>query len=145
MPTITETPTKLQFNSPSDVLELESGLRPATKPAPTGIPQLVGTWMNRDITSQGLVKLIIGNNFSIHGFGACVPTPCDWGTTPGTNYAENVTGNQPVAFTALYKTSFKETIIVGRLEAGLLLVETFDHFTDGSGRSNYVSKIVMEK
>ena len=33
-----------------------------------------------------------------------------------------------------------ETIVVGHVDEGSLLVETFDHFTDGSGRSNYYSR-----
>ena len=47
--------------------------------------------------------------------------------------------------TAMYKFSFKETILVGALDRGSLVVETFDNFTDGSGRSDYYSKYYLCK
>jgi hypothetical protein len=39
-----------------------------------------------------------------------------------------------------YKFSFKETIVTGVLDSGSLRVETFNHFTDGSGRSDYYTR-----
>jgi hypothetical protein len=45
----------------------------------------------------------------------------------------------------MYKFGFKETIVVGVLDRGSLIVETFDHFTDGSGRSDYYSKAYLCK
>ncbi len=140
MSTITQRPLKKhEFMSPADVLpELEEFRALAITPNP-----LVGTWLNSDKATRGLVKLVIsvsGSAISVHGFGACVPTPCDWGTVTGTAFAENVASSTAVAFTASFKFGFKETLVTGRLELGALVVETFDHFTDGSGRSDYFSR-----
>ena len=150
MATLIEHPTKLQFNAPADILEREAGLRAAAVPValPIAPAPLAGTWINCDKTTRGLIKLIIavtGNTITVHGFGACTPTPCDWKVIAGLPYADNVTASPAVAFSALYQFGFKQTLITGRLDAGLLLVETFDHFTDGSGRSDYFSRFYMEK
>lgn len=150
MANVIEHPTKMKYSTPADLLERETELRPGFKPSPLVIAPatLAGTWTNVDKTTHGLVKLIItvtGTNLSVHGFGACHPTPCDWAAVTGIPYAENVNATPAIAFSAFYKFAFKETIVVGHLDAGLLRVETFDHFTDGSGRSDYFSRFYMEK
>jgi len=139
--------TKHEFMAPTDVVEHEHELKTGLKAAVVTAP-LVGTWVNCDSATRGLVRMVIaaaGAGISVHGFGACSPTPCDWGTAPGVAYADNVTSTSPVAFTTKYKFNFKETIVVGRLNAGCLIVETFDNFTDGSGRSAYYSTYYMGK
>ena len=104
---------------------------------------LVGTWVNCDKATRGIVKVKIGNRrgtLVVNVFGACHPTPCDWKTVKGLAYAENVSSNKAVAFSAVYKFGFKKTIVTGHLCSGCLIVETFNHFTDGSGRSDYYSR-----
>ena len=134
---------KHEFKTPAD-LHLEG----AKAAAAIVSNALVATWCNCDKETRGLVKIIIahaGAGITVHGFGACVPTPCDWGAIPGMAYAANVSSSEAVAFSAQYNFSFKETIVVGHLDEGSLIVETFDHFTDGSGRSNYYSRYYMCK
>jgi hypothetical protein len=86
-----------------------------------------------------------GNEVTVHAFGACQPTPCDWGMVNGLIFADNVTDTPAVAFTALYTFNFKQTTIIGRLQNGALMVETFDHFTDQSGRADYYSLEIMSQ
>ena len=45
--------------------------------------------------------------------------------------------NKPVLIRVNPWFGFKKTIVIGHLDVGSLLAETFDHFTDGSRRSNY--------
>jgi len=141
--------TKQEFRAPADMLHSEiqrlklpaNTLPEAVIPAP-----IVGTWVNGDHHTRGLVRLMIaanGNEITVHAFGACTPTPCDWGTVPGLVYADNVTANPAVAFTAIYTFAFKQTTLVGKLLNGALVVETFDHFTDKSGRADYYSQYVL--
>jgi hypothetical protein len=141
--------TKPEFRAPADVLHEEIERRGLAKDlvvkavAPTPI---VGTWVNCDHTTRGLVRLMIaasGKEITVHGFGACSPTPCDWGIVNGLVYAPNVTANTAVGFTVTYNFSFKQTIVVGHLMNGALVVETFDHFTDSSGRADYYSLDIM--
>ncbi len=131
----------MDFKASMDLVE---EIKPALAAAPTGLAPLLGTWKNCDATTRGIVRLVIGAarpSISVHVFGACHPTPCDWGTMPGHSYATDVTSKDAVAFTATYKFDFKETVITGSVNrAGYMTVETFDHFTDGSGRSDYYTK-----
>jgi hypothetical protein len=76
----------------------------------------------------------------MQAFGACTPRPCDWGAVPGLAYAANVSATGAVAFSARYEFDFKEVIVTGVLDSGSLRVETFNHFTDGSGRSDYYTR-----
>jgi len=135
---------KQKFMAPMDKLEQVRDLKAAVVLPAT----LIGTWVNCDRQTRGLKELILsasGAEINVHGFGACTPTPCDWKTAPGLIFADSVTSTPAVAFTAVYNFGFKETTIVGHLDAGLLRVETFDHFTDKSGRSDYYARYFMEK
>jgi hypothetical protein len=142
---------KHEYRAPSDNLQEEIRrlkLPEAFMPAAVSVSPLVGTWVNVDHATRGMVRLVIapsGSEITLHGFGACSPTPCDWGVVPGLVYADNVTGTQAVAFSGTYTFSFKQTTIVGRLFCGALLVSTCDHFTDKSGRSDYFSEYVLSQ
>ena len=140
-----------QYRAPSDLLEKQRELLGITEPhvgiVASPLP-LVGTWMNADHATRNLVRVMIaanGNEITVHAFGACTPTPCDWGQVNGLVYADNVAVAPAVAFTASYTFAFKVTAIVGYLQNGALFVETFDHFTDNSGRADYYSLNVMTK
>jgi hypothetical protein len=110
------------------------------------LKNLIGKWNNCDKNTRGLVRLVLGtkgSSLTVQGFGSCSPTPCDWGVVEGTAYGESVVATEAIAFTARYDFSFKETIVTGHLDNGTLIVETFDKFKDGSGRSNYYSRVYL--
>jgi hypothetical protein len=109
---------------------------------------LLGTWVNVNPTTLGLVKVVMrlaGSQFIVHPYGAGHPTPCTWGGRVGIAYADKVSANQPCAFTVIFPTSFKETILTGHLRNGLLVVEAFHRFTDGSGRMDYYSREIFRR
>ncbi|MBI4786723.1 MAG: hypothetical protein HY782_06735 [Chloroflexi bacterium] len=48
--------------------------------------QYNGNWFNDDANTNGITRLQITNSnatISVHGFGKCTPTDCDWGTRSG--------------------------------------------------------------
>ncbi|MGA2652783.1 MAG: hypothetical protein ABSF28_19780 [Terracidiphilus sp.] len=143
--------TKQEYRAPADILEQEvERLGKAKLLAPLAVSPapIVGTWVNCDHQTRGLIRVVIaakGNEVTVHAFGACQPTPCDWGMVNGLIFADNVTDTPAVAFTALYTFNFKQTTIIGRLQNGALMVETFDHFTDQSGRADYYSLEIMSQ
>ncbi len=109
---------------------------------------LLGTWTNTNTATNDLVEIIIaasGTGISVQVFGACVPTPCVWGSMPGIAYAASVSSSPAVAFSAQYKFSFAQVSVVGHLQGKYLEVETFTEFTDGSGRSNLYTTDQMVK
>ncbi len=133
-------PAKHEFKAPSDLAQKAAEAKAA---AVVGQAALVGTWNACDGATRNLVKIVIaasGSSITVQAFGACTPTPCDWGKVPGLAYAADVSSSAAVAFSAQYKFAFKVAIVTGVLDSGSLRVETFNHFTDGSGRSNYYSK-----
>jgi hypothetical protein len=61
-------------------------------PTPTATPtpnpaRYDGTWLNNDSATPGDTELVIsnsGNVATVHGYGKCHPTDCDWGTRSNT-------------------------------------------------------------
>jgi hypothetical protein len=117
-------------------------------PAAVSPAALLGTWTNVDHATRDLVKIVIsasGSGISVDVFGACVPTPCNWGTVAGIAYAASVSSTAAVAFSAQYQFSFAKVIVTGHLQGKQLSVATFTLFTDGSGRSNLYTTDQMTK
>jgi hypothetical protein len=123
-----------EFRAPSHVAA--DGVHAAAVVSPAS---LVGTWTNVDHATRDLVKVVIaarGSAITVDAFGACSPTPCNWGVVAGLAYASNVSAIPAIAFSAQYTFSFSHVILIGHLVGKELLVESFTQFTDGSGRSN---------
>jgi hypothetical protein len=136
------TTTKLEFRTPSQMAEV------GAHPAIVTLAPLVGTWTNVNHATRDIVKVVIsasGTALKVDLFGACVPTPCNWGSVSAIGYAASVSSGPAVAFSAHYKFSFSEVIVVGHLQGKQLALETFTQFTDGSGRSNLYTSDQMTK
>ena len=107
------------------------------------LSDLVGSWHACDQDTRGVVRVELGrkgSDLTVQVFGACSPTPCDWGVVTGIAYAESVSDTRAIAFSAYYDPGFKDAIVTGLLDQGSLILETFNRFKDGSGRSNYYSR-----
>jgi len=132
----TATATKPDFRSHSQV-------PPAGAISPTA---LVGTWTNSG--SNNIVKAVITESvgrLEVNLYGACSPTPCNWGAVTAMPYAATVSGGAAVGFSANYSFSFSTVIVVGHLQGAQLILETLTHFTDGSGRSDFYVSEPMTK
>lgn len=63
-----------------------AGTTPTATPTPTlaqQAAQYTGTWLNNNPNTNDIPQLIItssGDTLTIHGYGACSPSYCDWGT-----------------------------------------------------------------
>jgi hypothetical protein len=101
------------------------------------LPTLAGTWA---LTGPGgLTELRIrgrSGSYNVQGFGACVPTACDWGTVPLETFGESVSDHVPRFGMATWDFGFKETHLTIRPQADTFLVELFDIYKDGSGRND---------
>jgi hypothetical protein len=76
----------VEFNTPLEKVER------AAKAA-VSVSPLVGTWTACDRHTNGIVRIVIaakGAGITVQVFGACTPTPCDWGVVDGDAYAANV-------------------------------------------------------
>jgi hypothetical protein len=129
-----------KFNKPAE--------RDAGPMTALNIGSLLGTWVNVNPATRDIVKVVLTNNggaLGVHAYGACTPTPCDWGQVKGQAYAASVSGGNAVAFSANYAFGFKNTILTGHLVRNELVVDDFNVFEDGSGRSPYFTEGTFEK
>jgi hypothetical protein len=123
---------------PFSVPALASPVLPAPSPA------LSGTWANTNPATRNVVDIVIAGNKSgieVDGFGACSPSPCQWGNVPGTVFGANVSAATGSSFEADWNFGFARTVLLGTLTArnrlSTLTVQEFTTFTDGSGRADY--------
>jgi hypothetical protein len=123
---------------PFSVPALASPVPPAPNPA------LSGTWANTNPATRNVVDIVIAGNKSgieVDGFGACSPSPCQWGNVPGTVFGANVSAATGSSFEADWNFGFARTVLLGTLTArnrlSTLTVQEFTTFTDGSGRADY--------
>jgi hypothetical protein len=135
-----DTAIALKFNKPAEKADL--------KPEALTLGSLVGTWVNVNAATRDIVKIVLTNNggsLRVHAYGACSPTPCDWGQVGGQAYAASVAGGSAVAFTANYAFGFKNTILTGHLNGQHLIADDYNVFEDGSGRSPYFTEGTFKK
>jgi hypothetical protein len=106
---------------------------------------LLGTWVNTSPTGGNIRRIIIslgpGGRLAVRAFGNCVPTACVWGKVTGITFGTSISSVTGRVFLAPYKFGFAKKLVDGAVNAigTRLTVQTYTEFTDGSGRSNYVS------
>jgi hypothetical protein len=101
---------------------------------------LTGTWLNFHCESRGIIKLELASESQrllVRVYGACQPLPCDWGAVEGGLFAAGVGSKVAVGFKAFYDFEFMEVFVAAYLNRRLLVVDTYNTFKDGSGRSSY--------
>lgn len=113
---------------------------PPENAASVDLSSLVGTWVSTNLNTRGTIKLVLkdeGGLFTVRAFGACVPSPCDWGEVSGEVFTAGVTSREAVGFKAFYDFGFMETFLAAYLNKRILVVDAYNTFKDGSGRARY--------
>ena len=97
---------------------------------PGGLDDFVGTWVNDVAETDGMTRLILGKDgtdLTVHGYGKCTPTDCDWGTI-SVPFSCN-----PVE--AVYEFGFKtDTLTILLVDADSMWVHSKNVFHDGTAR-----------
>jgi hypothetical protein len=109
------------------------------------ISVLLGTWINTNRTARGIAQVVLSTDddgqLMVRAFGADAPMLCDWGEVHAdVVYAENLQSHAGMAFTARYDFDFLQAHLQGNLNLGLLVLASFNAFTDDSGRSDYFAR-----
>ena len=111
-----------------------------------------GNWINADNNTRGMTQLKIrtqGKKVWVRAFGQCHPTDCDWGEVKGAAYANNAGQNlkrKANLVSAEFKPGHSRTFVtITKLNNNRLKVNSFTHFTDGSGRANYHKSMVFRR
>jgi hypothetical protein len=129
---------------------------PADATAPGGALDpglLLGRWYATDHQATGVVRLELRQHdgmLFVRAFGAGGTSgsggtsggtePRDWGEIEATAYGAGVTATEAMAFSAVYDFGFMVTVLAAYAKQGILVLDTFNTFTDASGRSNYFSR-----
>lgn len=104
---------------------------------------LTGSWFATDHKATGVVRLELRQHedtLRVRAFGAGTVEPYDWGEITATSYGASVAATDAMAFSAVYDFGFLVTILAAYAKQGILVLDTFNTFTDSSGRSNYFSR-----
>jgi hypothetical protein len=130
------------------VVALQGSPAFATANPPKANRALIGTWNNIDPGTRDILKLTItpvgGGAIRVETYGNCGTTLCDSGSVPATVYGRSATAKSGKAFSVdqdVYADAvFARVVLLGSLAAsGVLTVNNFGAFTDGSGRKNYAT------
>lgn len=118
----------------------ELPLKPRGRLDPTS---LLGVWINTHGDTGGIVRVLLetkNGSFTVHAFGACDRSPCDWGEVKGEVFAESILSEEGKTFLAFYDLHVMEVYLHAWVKLGVLVIVKFDRFKDGSGRSNRFSR-----
>ena len=106
------------------------------------LSELLGTWINADPETDDIIRFILaGQNdtFTVQVYGANTPEPIDWGEVEATPFVVGAT-LQGAGFSARYAFDSAETLLAANYAKGVLVIQTFTTFKNGSGRPNYFSR-----
>lgn len=105
------------------------------------IADFPGLWINIDAATSGITQVeiqAVSNGLSIHPWGSCTPTDCDWGAR-----TFQVNANP---FTITWTESFCiRTQIYSHLSNGRLHIYCLTHYTDWSGRVDMEEDYYFQK
>lgn len=110
----------------------------AVDPAP-----LAGRWINSDRGSRGLAGLEIavqGDGIEIAAHAAAPSGPREVGRARGDVYAPAPEGGAAIAFVARLDFGFLDTLLAAYGKAGILVVDSYNRFRDGSGRPPFTTR-----
>ena len=103
----------------------------------------VGKWENTKEGSGQLpyVELREENGaLYLRAFGAGESALIDWGESACEVFAENIYDGTAIAFMASFHLSGIEVDITANVKLGVLVVQTYTRFKDGSDRLNYYAR-----
>jgi hypothetical protein len=136
----------------SALVPAHAAARPATPVPPPPSAALAGTWVNTNHATRNVVDIVVATSprgIAVDGFGACSPTPCEFGRIAGTVFGSNVSAATGTSFAAQWNFGFKRTVLLATYSAPRrvprLTVQEFNTFTDGSGRANYTATETFTK
>jgi hypothetical protein len=116
-----------------------------TSTAKDPIKKIVGTWVNNNLNTEGISKLIIakaGNRHSVHLFGKCNPNDCDLGKRLlRSSFWENSGSTHIEAtykeFTVVRKLEIQPLQLFSSTPPAEIRVSFSNRFIDKSGRPSY--------
>src|SRR5262249_36810108 len=103
----------------------------------------LGTWFNCDQRTGEIRSLTLverDGGLVLRAFGAGDSGTIDWGETPATPYVSSLTSRAVNGFEAHYDFAFAETHVAANIKYGVLVIQSYTRFLDGSGRPSYFTR-----
>lgn len=120
---------------------MQADQRPSTK-EPIELSPLVGNWINTKSDTNYLVRVVLTEQdgcLTFQGYGANEPNPIDWGKIEAVPYAAG-TSLIAAGFHAFYKLDGVETHLVANQKLGILVIQSYTRYVDGSGRTDHFAR-----
>jgi hypothetical protein len=104
---------------------------------------VLGAWFNCNPRTGEILRLDLagrGDGLTLRAFGADEASPIDWGETPAEPHVAMIGSSEVTGFTAHYNFGFMETQIAANIKYGVMVIQSYNRFVDGSGRPCYFSR-----
>jgi hypothetical protein len=103
---------------------------------------LLGDWRNTNAHGRigRLVCRIGGSGQMVVQAWSNAEETNDWGTVAAPTFAFTFESNEAGAFSAVFDRGYEEVHLQANVKAGVLVVASFNRFTERSGRSNYFDR-----
>jgi hypothetical protein len=130
-----------------------AGVKPSVADPPDYVAQLVGTWVNVNPATGGIVRVMITNDdagFRVHTYGACSPSPCDHGAIAASPFSKSVGSSIASGLSATYDHGFATVLVtakrIAEYDGGTFLeLETRTTFAPGDTRFDYTRTELFRK
>ena len=114
------------------------------RPAPEDagdLSALPGTWLSACGDGVGIVKVVVTRaaegGYRLRAFGAVGSERVDWGET---ELIVHVAGRGQIGFHASYDFGAVRAHLAANHKLGVLVIQTFTSFHDGSGRAGWIER-----
>lgn len=120
---------------------MKADLRPSAE-VPLDLSPLVGDWVNTKPDSSYLVRVVLTSRdgrLMFRGYGANEPDPIDWDEVEAVPYVAG-TSHLAGGFQATYNLDGIETQVVANQKLGVLVLNLYTRYLDGSGRTSHFNR-----
>ncbi|MEG4581614.1 hypothetical protein QUA71_18665 [Microcoleus sp. MON1_C5] len=120
---------------------MKADLRPSAK-EPLDLSPLVGEWVNTKPDSSYLVRVVLTSRdgrLVFRGYGANEPDPIDWGEVEAMPYVAG-TSQMAGGFQATYNLDGIETQVMANQKLGVLVLNLYTRYLDGSDRTSHFTR-----
>jgi hypothetical protein len=127
-----------KFSRANDVVGAGLSVSP-----PPILTDVVGSWFNTSQTTGEIARLTIsqrdqGLMLNIEGAGS--PERIAWPETPAMPYVASLDSTDVSGFEAHCDLGFMETHLAANIKHGVLVLQSYNRFKDGSGRGAYFTR-----
>ena len=101
---------------------------------------LLGNWVNVNAKTGQIARVELtfkDNNLLLQGFGKLEEGEMDWGQSLCNTFSSNVGSPEIEGFTCDFKFEFMNVHMAGNMKYGVMVIQSYNTFNDGSKRSDY--------